>query len=366
VTLVDAHTEILRGYTAGAIRRARAEMSRRGIDVQLGKRVGRLAGAAQPQLAFDDGAEFTVDIIIWATAASPPDVLANFRLPKDERGFLTVRPTLQTTADFPVFAVGDTAGIVGADLPKAGVYAVREGPVLWENLQRLFAGRDLIPYEPQRGFLSLLSTGDGRAILDYKGFSTHGRRAWQLKDHIDRKFMRMYQDYQPRMETGEETSRMTAVPRQEKSAPLAMRCAGCGGKVGADVLSAALERLNLRHDERVPFGLNRPDDAVVLDRAAAPVDVLSVDFFTAFLDDPYLVGRIAALNALSDLWAMGSDPTDGTLVSTAGRRRPRTARCRRDAVGRPHDRRARTDDRIHRRREARRTATLHQGRIEIG
>src|SRR4029077_8731566 len=126
-------------------------------------------------------------IIVWATAASPPPVLQRFHLPKTDDGFLAVRPTLQTTADLPVFAVGDTAGFVTDRVPKAGVYAVRQGPVLWDNLRHMFAGEPLRPYRPQRGFLSLLSTGDGRAILDYKGLTGYGRWAWRLKDHIDRK-----------------------------------------------------------------------------------------------------------------------------------------------------------------------------------
>jgi selenide,water dikinase len=95
-----------------------------------------------------------------------------------------------------------------------------------------------------------------------------------------------------------------------------MRCAGCGGKIGSQVLAAALKRLPVSNDGRTILGLANPDDAAVLDRRAAPVDVLSVDFFPAFLDDPYLVGRVAALNALSDLWAMGSRPLGAMAIVT--------------------------------------------------
>ena len=95
-----------------------------------------------------------------------------------------------------------------------------------------------------------------------------------------------------------------------------MRCTGCGSKVGAEVLSAALERLNLPRTPGMIAGLDRRDDAVVLDRLASPVDVLSVDFFPAFLDDPYLVGRIAAIHALSDVWAMGAVPLGALALVT--------------------------------------------------
>jgi selenide,water dikinase len=265
-------------------------------------------------LVFADGSTLPADLVVWATAAAPAPVLANYGLPKSGDGFLEVRPTLKTTADYPVFAVGDTASIVGCPLPRAGVYAVREGRILWENILRTFSGRELVDYQPQRGFLSLLATGDGRAIVEYKGLSGHGTWAWRWKNHIDRKFMRMYQDYSLTMPPGSGLNGEEMGARNGQAT--AMRCAGCGSKVGSRVLAAALERLNLPPDPRTRVGLAQPDDAAVLDREQAPVDVLSVDFFTAFLDDPYLVGRIAALNALSDLWAMGSTPVGAMAVVT--------------------------------------------------
>jgi selenide,water dikinase len=171
----------------------------------------------------------------------------------------------------------------------------------------------------------LLSTGDGQAIAEYKGFSGHGRWAWKWKDYIDRKFIRMYQDYAPQNGMAGRAGRTNShrigdrppVRGPGHAAPAAlMRCGGCGGKIGASILSAALQRLSLPADRRATLGLDTPDDAAVLDRHAAPVDVLSVDFFPAFLDDPYLVGRIAALNALSDLWAMGSAPLGAMAIVT--------------------------------------------------
>jgi selenide,water dikinase len=330
MSLVDANAEILSGYSAGTIAHARRELAARGITVLTGRRVKTIGGQTGSDVEFDDGTSLAADIIIWATAAAPPPALANFRLPKAADGFLAVDATLKTIADFPVFAVGDSATIAGQQLPKAGVYAVREGPILWDNLNRIFGGRELMRYEPQRGFLSLLSTGDGRAIAQYKGFSGHGRWAWKWKDHIDRKFMKMYQDYTPRADMPQSASSRRAggtnflqigarpriFPSHEVSPSVAMRCAGCGSKIGANILSAALERLNLPTDGRTKLGLEAPDDATVLDRNTAPVDVLSVDFFPAFMDDPYLVGRIAVLNSLSDLWAMGSEPLGAMAIVT--------------------------------------------------
>ncbi|MBI5759279.1 MAG: selenide, water dikinase SelD [Planctomycetales bacterium] len=325
VTLIDAHENILAGYSAGTRNRGMMEFSRRGITVRLNQRVERID---EREITLRDGTSLPSDLVIWAASAAAPAVLENFPLPKSPDGFLAVRPTLQTTADFPVFAVGDTASLVSNPVPKAGVYAVREGPILWENLQLIFAGRDLTSYQPQRGFLSLLNTGDGSALLDYRGYSAQGRWAWKLKDYIDRKFMRMYQDYEPRMEEGSEVGgqqsvdggRWTVDGGRRPPGSAAMRCAGCGGKVGSNVLAAALERLKKSNSpEHSVLGTEysvlstqppplQAEDATVINPQTTPVELLSVDFFPAFLDDPYLIGRIAALHALSDIWAMGGEP----------------------------------------------------------
>jgi hypothetical protein len=77
-------------------------------------------------------------------------------------------------------------------MPKAGVYAVREAPILWHSLLAALRSGPVPRYRPQRGFLSLLNTADGRALLSYKGLISHSRWAWGLKDWIDRRFMVRY------------------------------------------------------------------------------------------------------------------------------------------------------------------------------
>jgi selenide,water dikinase len=310
LTLVDSNDDILRGYAKKTVRLARDELERRGIPLSLGKKA---TDYVDGRLLFSGGDSLQADLVIWATGAVPPPVLGQFELPKSPDGFLAVRPTLQTTADFPVFVVGDTATLVDSPIPKAGVYAVREGPVLWENIRRTFENRELSRYHPQRGFLSLLSTGDGRAIIQYKGVAAHGPWVWKLKDYIDKKFMRKFQDYRP---LSPEMMQQRASSKESANGPIQMRCRGCGGKVGANVLAAALERIDVPASDFVVQGLNPPDDAAVINPQAGTADVLSVDFFQAFMDDPYIVGRVAALNSLSDLWATGAQPRGAMAMVT--------------------------------------------------
>ncbi len=91
-----------------------------------------------------------------------------------------------------VFAVGDCAEWA-PPLPKAGVYAVRMGPVLAHNLHATLGGRALRSYAPQPRFLALLATADGRAIASRGRWSAEGHCMWRLKDHIDRGFVRSFE-----------------------------------------------------------------------------------------------------------------------------------------------------------------------------
>ena len=302
VSLIDGGTHILKGYLDKTRELAMAAFAKRGIEVLNSHRV---RGFEDGKLLFEKQQPREADIVIWATAASAPPVLEYFDLPKTDDGFLAVNNTLRTTSGAPVFVVGDTASFVDQQVVKAGVYAVREGPFLWDNIKRFLSNKPLTEYKPQTGFMSLLATGDGRAIGQYKGRAFHGRWVWKLKDHIDRKFMRMHQAYEP----------MAPVPPSKDDVP-AMKCRGCGGKVGAGVLSAALDRLKVPYGNNkeslltaslANVGLSEPDDAAILDLTDGPANVVSVDFFQGFLSDPFIVGRVAALNSLSDIWAMGAD-----------------------------------------------------------
>lgn len=294
IGLFDAGQNILKGYLEETVMLAKRECAQRGVVIHSNRRA---VGLADGQLQFTDQTTVPADIVIWAAAAAAPPGLEKFNLPQTDKGFLAVRQTLQTTADYPVFVVGDTATIESNPIRKAGVYAVRQGPVLWDNIKHLLAGEPLEEFKPQDDFLSLIATGDGRALGQYKGRSFLNSMAWRWKDYIDRKFMRMYQDYTP--------PRMSA-PANPDAMP-EMKCQGCGGKVGSGVLSAALEQLDIADHADVLQGLGDPDDAAIL-KTDRPINVVSTDFFTAFMDDPYIVGRVAALNALSDLWATGADP----------------------------------------------------------
>jgi NADH dehydrogenase FAD-containing subunit len=188
-SLIHAGEQLAAGSLAATNDLVRRRLEAGGVRLILGRPVTR---ADRERITLADGEAVEVDLIIWATGAAAPPILSRLALPVDERGFLRTRPTLQTVADAPVLAVGDSGTIRESPTPKAGVYAVRQGSVVWENIAHLLDGRPLRPDRPQRDFLKLINTGDGRAIGEYLGFTFEGRWCWWLKVWIDRRFMRRF------------------------------------------------------------------------------------------------------------------------------------------------------------------------------
>ena len=86
------------------------------------------------------------------------------------------------------------------------------------------------------------------------------------------------------------------------------KCAGCAAKIGPAQLTQALLKLHLPANENLLVGLATGDDAGVYQIAPDLALVQTLDFFPPIVDDPYLFGQIAAVNSLSDVYAMGGRP----------------------------------------------------------
>jgi len=132
------------------------------------------------------------DLVLLDTGAIAPPWLRQSGLATDERGFALVHPTLQSVSHPEIFAIGDCATLRSAPHPRSGVYAVRHGEALADNLRLLVGGAALQPYVPQKKALVLLTCGARYAIAARGNWSAQGRSIWWWKDRIDRRWVRSF------------------------------------------------------------------------------------------------------------------------------------------------------------------------------
>jgi selenide,water dikinase len=297
LTIVEAADKLLPAYNAAARQRLLRTLAGRNIAVRTD---ARLTQIDVDSVTLGGGETLPADRTILVTNGGAPPWLADSGLALDARGFVRIDDDLRSPSHANVFATGDLSSMDNYALPKSGVYAVRQGPYLAENLRRAALGQPLKAYRPQKQTLALITTGDHYAIAARGSLSVGGTWVWRWKDWIDRRWMRKYQEL-PDMAAQSSAGGDGDVLDD-------MRCGGCGAKVPAPILRRALDRLPPQVKDGLALGLEAPDDAAVLMPPPGKALVQTVDQFRAFIDDPYLFARIAANHCLGDVFAMGAEP----------------------------------------------------------
>ena len=269
----------------------------------------------------ESGLTIECDRVFWVTQASAPQWLKATGLKTDEQGFILVNNYLQSLTHPQIFAAGDIATMINHPRPKAGVFAVRQGKPLFENLQRFLLSQPLKRFQPQQQYLSLIGTGDERAIAT-RGFFTlpPHKLLWRWKDYIDRKFMDRFNKL-PEMGIENQKSVTTPFLSSNSNSNPTMHCAGCGSKIGGKVLEKVLHRIRTEqtYQEKrndIIIGLDAPDDAAVVQVAKGQAMVQSIDYFRSLIDEPYIFGQIASNHCLSDIFAMGAKPQSALAIAT--------------------------------------------------
>jgi len=251
--------------------------------LELQQRPGQLDPALQQLLqqahiALIDDDSHPSGPSLLCTGSQGPSWLATTGLPLDPDGRIRTDRCLQVEGHPSLFASGDCAVISTAPRPASGVWAVRAGRPLANNLEAACQDRPLRPWHPQRQALQLIGSQQDAAWARWGAWRLGpSPLLWKLKQRIDRSFMAGFR--RPAAMAG--------------AAPMA--CRGCAAKLPAQPLAAALDRVGLG---------GAPEDA-----ARLPGDqgmLQSMDGFPALVSDPWLNGRLTALHACSDLWACGA------------------------------------------------------------
>lgn len=301
VTVLDS-AEALHSLAPRTRDKILTQLANLGIDLREHVEVHSVCA---DHVALSDGTLIEADFVTGAAGARAYDWLASTGLALRD-GFISVQSTLQSS-DPSVFAVGDCAQLIDDPRPKAGVYAVRQAPVLYCNLRALAAGGRLRNYRPQKDYLKLISLGQKSALGERFGQAFSGPLIWRWKDRIDQKFMDKFRHLPEMKQPALPLERTTGMDAALGDKPL---CGGCGAKVGRTALRQSLgpARDPVRRDIQLLPG----DDAAVLLTGQAK-QVISSDHLRCMIEDPVTMTRIAAMHALGDIWAMGATPQAATI-----------------------------------------------------
>ena len=246
-----------------------------------------------------DGSAIASQFTVGAAGARPQGWLATTGLALTG-GFVDVDSELRSS-DPSIYASGDCAHLPDMR-PKAGVFAVREAPVLYHNLRADLSGGTRRRFTPQKDYLKLISLGGKAALADKYGLRFEGAWLWRWKDRIDRQFMDKFTELPAMPVPALPRSVAKGVEQVLGDKPM---CGGCGAKVGGATLASVLA--NMPAPSRKDVLTNPGDDAAVLCVGGAK-QVLTTDHLRAFTEDPWTMAQIAAVHALGDVWAMGAKP----------------------------------------------------------
>ena len=188
--LVTDTPQLLANHARGVRATLSHSLARKNVEVRCATRIARVEAKT---LIAESSERIAADAIFLATGAAAPHWLVASGLTINDKKFIKINKHLQSASHAEVFAAGDCATIEGKVYPKSGVYAVRQGPPLAENLRRYLLDEPLVEYTPQPRTLALISTGEQHAIASWSAFSFHGNWVWRWKDNIDRAFMAKYQ-----------------------------------------------------------------------------------------------------------------------------------------------------------------------------
>ncbi len=164
-------------------------LEQQGIKIVEGSYVREIK---QGQVVLENGKHYGADLIFPASGVKPSPIFTRSGLPIGPDGGLLVNQYLQSTAYPNIFGGGDCITFQPQPLKKLGVYAVRENPVLYQNLSAALFGGNLQSFTPGSPSLLIYNLGNGQGVLCKGPLIFSGRLAFTIKDFIDRKFIRTF------------------------------------------------------------------------------------------------------------------------------------------------------------------------------
>ena len=191
VVTLATKRRILRGFPDHVRRKTLRKLGRLGVRVIENDAIMSCRGGT---VLLESGEEIGYDFGLLATGTRPPSLFADSAMKLGVTGGLLVGSQLNTEMYPEIFGGGDCIDFGPRALEKVGVYAVRQNPILYENLKASIQGGPLRSFEPQSRYHLILNYGDGTGLSHRAPFTLRGRLAFVLKHRIDSGFMRKFQE----------------------------------------------------------------------------------------------------------------------------------------------------------------------------
>jgi len=189
LTIIDGGRDVMQNHPVKARHLARQALEKANVKLILGFRVALLDAHT---ITLDTGKIIQHDLAIWATGTQASPLYTTSGLPIDGQGYLRVEENLQCVGEKAIWGAGDCIAFGRLnELPKNGVQAVREAPILTRNLLSSMGSGKVKTYRPKNRYLAIISLGGGQALLTFGNIVLKGKSMWLLKDWIDRSYMRM-------------------------------------------------------------------------------------------------------------------------------------------------------------------------------
>jgi selenide,water dikinase len=314
ITVIHSGQRLVEHMNISASRLINKTMQAYGITAITGRKA---ISVTDQQIILDDASSLATDLTLITTGATPPSWLSDTGISTCPAGFIAVNRHCQSISYPDIFAAGDIATLIDDTRPKSGVFAVRAGAILTTNIRHSLTRKPLRKWYPQRHYLALIGIGGGSAMAIRGQLAFKARPVlWRLKEWIDRRFISRFSDL-PDMPAPPQPELAKYVNHTDDPVFLTMQCMGCGGKAGWSTLSQAINQAyhmaqQMRPDLRfsTPDGdINQDAGQIAIPQGNKGYDLFqSVDAISAITDDPYMLGRIATLHALSDLFAAHATP----------------------------------------------------------
>jgi pyridine nucleotide-disulfide oxidoreductase family protein len=197
ISIINSGDAILKGYPSKVKEKITKVIQKNEILIYLNERI---LAVEKNAVKTEKNNRLAFDMLIWATGTAASPLIRKSGLKMDKKGFMLVKPTLQSENYPYIFGAGDCIAFSHYDyVKKVGVYAIREAPVLWKNVMGYLGNEKVEKFIPPKSYLAIISIGGKLAVLTYKKIVLKGRLAWYLKNIIDRKFMRKFKLEKQRM-----------------------------------------------------------------------------------------------------------------------------------------------------------------------